>query len=219
MNEVIDLRNDPLYLKVYALLKRWILDGRLGPGERLRESTLAAELQVSRTPIRDALRRLEQDRLVVSLPGAAYEVHRPTLQDVDDLFAARAVLESGAARLAATRCPEAIHEMGDTLVRMAGAYDQCPQPEVLELDMRFHELLVAASGNPVLVELNSHLNIRLRHIRSLSGDILVRQQLVLEQHAAILQALKDRDGAAAEKATHDHIISILTVSRSSFMAT
>lgn len=219
MNDLIDLRNDPLYLKAHALLKSWILNGRLRPGDRLRETTLAAELQVSRTPIRDALRRLEQDRLVISLPGAAYEVYRPTLQDVDALFAARAVLESGAARLAAIRCPEEVDEMGDILARMAGAYEQWPQPEVLELDMRFHELLVAASGNSVLVELHSHLNTRLRHIRGLSGDISMRQQLVLEQHAAILQALQHRDSAAAEKATHDHIISILTVSRNSFVPT
>lgn len=212
-----DLRSDPLYVKVYTLLKGWILEGRLSPGERIKETALAAELRVSRTPVRDALRRLEQDRLIVAEPGSVYVVYRPTPLDLDDLYMARALLEGGAARLAAQRSPaKALQQMTLILEQMADAYDRSPLTHVRELDAQFHEWLIAASGNAVLVELASHLSTRLRHIRTLSGDIAVRQQLVLDQHKAIVDALRQGDPDEAEEATRTHVLAIHRAVRTAF---
>lgn len=207
--DLTDLRSDPLYVKVYTLLKGWILSGRLSPGEAIGETALAAELHVSRTPVRDALRRLEQDRLIVPVPGAAYEVYQPTLQDVEDLYLARAVLEGGAARLAAERQPDpAVEEMEAILEQMRSAYGAQPQDQLLDLDTQFHERLIVASGNPVLVELHNHLSIRLRHLRAMGGDVSVRRQQVLDHHAAILEAIRSGNGAEAEEITRTHILSV-----------
>jgi DNA-binding GntR family transcriptional regulator len=211
-----DLRSDPLYLKVYALLKGWIMEGRLSPGERLRETVLADQLQVSRTPVRDALRRLEQDRLIVAAPGPAYEVYRPTEQDLADLYSARSILEGGAARLAAGRRPPEVEEMALVLAEMARSYDEQPQQRVLDLDMRFHELLMAAAGNPVLVELHSHLTTRLRLVRSMSGDITVRRHQVLEQHRRIVEALRSGEGEAAAREVRQHIMTVYEIARQAF---
>lgn len=210
------LRSDPLYLKVYTLLKEWIVVGRLPPGERLRETVLAAELQVSRTPVRDALRRLEQDRLIVAVPGSAYEVPRPTEQALADLFLARAILEEGAARIAALRRPGEVEQMASVLAEMTHSYEQKPSGRVVDLDMQFHELLMEASGNPVLVELHSHLATRLRHVRVLSGDVTVRRHRVLEQHRQIVEALRSGDAEAAGKATRSHVMAIYEMARQAF---
>lgn len=217
MREPLDLRSDPLYVKVYELLKDWILQGRLGPGTPLKETQLAADLNVSRTPVRDALRRLELDRLIVAAQGPTYEVYLPTENDLSDLYSARAILEGGAARLAAERGDRsAVEGMDEVLTQMRVAY-QGPDPrQIVELDTRFHELMLCASGNPVLVELHSHLSIRLRHARSLSGDITGRQKKVLEQHAAMIEALRSGDGDAAQAATHAHILSVFQAARDAF---
>lgn len=218
--ETPPLHSDPLYVKVYTVLKGWILSGELPPGSRIRETTLAAQLHVSRTPVRDALRRLEQDRLITPLPGQAYEVYQPTLRDLEDLYHARALLEGGAARLAAARPPEEVAEltrrMSDVAAQIERAYDQEPISRAVHLDMQFHELLVAGSNNPVLVELHNHLSTRLRHARTLSGDIAARRQSVLDQHAAIIDALQRRQGDAAEEATRLHILFILASVKKGF---
>lgn len=214
-----DLRSDPLYLKVYGLLKGWILSGRLAPGERIGETALATELRVSRTPVRDALRRLEQDRLIVPVQGAAYEVYLPTIKDVDDLYIARAFLEGGAARLAARRgSAEPVEQMTLILEQMRQAYGTQSSEVLLDLDTQFHECMIAASGNPVLVELHSHLSTRLRQLRSMSGDLTARQQQVLEQHAAIVEAIRLGDDAAAEESTRAHIMAVHAAAREGFVA-
>lgn len=216
-----DLRSDPLYVKVYTLLKDWIIEGRLQPGERIKETVLASDLNVSRTPVRDALRRLEQDRLIVAVQGSCYEVYEPTAKDLADLYEVRATLEGGAARLAAGRPPTevraSVEAMAAVLEEMRAAYGQQPPQVLVNLDTRFHEILVAASGNPVLVELHSHLSTRLRHVRSMSGDLTVRQQQVLEQHASIIETLVRSDASAAESATRSHILSVYIAAQQAFV--
>jgi DNA-binding GntR family transcriptional regulator len=213
-----ELRSDPLYVKVYELLKRLIVEGQFSPGHRLRETALAEELQVSRTPVRDALHRLEQDRLIVP-SGTAYEVYRPTLCDIDYLYGARRVLEAGAAAPAARIAPDQLEAMGAVVRRMEQAYQAGATAEVIDLDTQFHELLLAASGNPVLVELHSHLAVRLRQIRGLSRDVRMRGQQVLQQHSAILIRLGEGDAPGAEAATRLHIEAVHQAARANFMST
>jgi len=154
----------------------------------------------------------------VSVPGPAYKVYSPTEQDLADLFGARAVLEGGAASFAAERHPvEAIQAMSDVLEQMREAYPQKRISLLLELDTQFHDLMVAASGNAVLVELHNHLGTRLRHVRSLGGDITERQTQVLEQHAAIIEALRQGSGPAAEEAVRFHIFSVYRAAREAFL--
>jgi DNA-binding GntR family transcriptional regulator len=203
---------------VYSLLRDWIIGGTLHPGERVKETTLAAELGVSRTPVRDALRRLEQDRLIVPVPGPAYEVYTPTERDLADLYIARAILEGGAAYAAAERHPtESVKAMADILEQMREAYMQPEMVLVIDLDMRFHELMVAASDNPVLTELHNHLSTRLSHVRSLSGNISGRRVQVLQQHAAIVEALRSGSAPAAEAAARAHIYSVHDAAREAFL--
>jgi DNA-binding GntR family transcriptional regulator len=208
-----------LYVKVYSLLRDWIIGGRLLPGEPVRETVLAAELGVSRTPVRDALRRLEQDRLIVPVQGQAYEVYRPSEQDLAYLYGARAVLEGGAAAAAAERVTDsAVEALEGILEHMQQAYDRQEIGQVIGLDMQFHDTLVAASGNPVLVELHAHLSTRLSHVRSLSGGIAGRRGQVLEQHRAIVEGLCSRSGPAAEAAVRAHIQSVYQGVRERFTA-
>jgi DNA-binding GntR family transcriptional regulator len=201
-----ELHTDPLYIKVYTLLKNRILTGRLPPGGRLRETALAADLGVSRTPVRDALRRLEQDGLIVPAAGSAYEVFSPSRADMLHVYEARAAIEGGAARIAATRgAPAACADMEQVLTAMRRAYASHDSPGLIELDTGFHELLVAASGNPVLEELHTRLRTRLGQMRSASGDVTERGPEILEQHGAIIRALRTRNPETAEAAARAHI--------------
>ncbi|MFZ5815519.1 MAG: GntR family transcriptional regulator, partial [Bacillota bacterium] len=131
-------------------------------------------------------------------------------------YGARSILEGGAARLAAARRPPEVEQMARVLEEMARSYEEDPPGRVLDLDMRFHELLMMAAGNPVLLELHNHLTVRLRHLRSMSGDITVRRHQVLEQHRTMVEALRKGDPEEAERATRGHILAVYELARQAF---
>lgn len=199
-------KSEPLHEKAYQLLRNLILSGKLTPDEPFGETSLAAELGVSRTPVRDALRRLQQDRLITLLPNGAYEVRMPTVKELAEVYDCRSYLESMAARLAANHRTETdLVAMRSLLEQMRQSYDKGDEPSIRSLDALFHEAIVAACDNSVLLEIVVGLRTRLAQVRNVVPNPRVNAVTVLEQHQRIVDAIAAGDGEAAESVMREHI--------------
>jgi DNA-binding GntR family transcriptional regulator len=193
--------------RTYESIRAAIVTGELVPGQSLVDRRLADELQVSRTPVREALHRLEADGLVQPRGRAGWEVTDFTEQDVHELFQLRMLLEPvGIDTLA--KAPD------DALVaRVATFFDGYEHPiagdryeDYVARDRAFHELLVACSGNRRLQRfytvIGSHID-RGRHF--LTGSADGRADDTLDEHRAVAAAVSDRDFARARDALLRHL--------------
>ncbi|WP_323771837.1 GntR family transcriptional regulator [Antarctobacter sp.] len=187
----------------YQRLLDEIREGRLMPGERLRETELAERLGVSRTPVREAIRQLEADGLVAHLPRIGASVRKLDYAEVMELYEMRAVLEGTAARLAARAASEVeLLELAALNEQLAGAGTG---PEASRLNRIFHATLLDAAKNRFLAR--SMLSLQ-RALMILGPSQLydsARAVEAVEEHRHLLEALMVRDGAAAETAMRAHI--------------
>jgi DNA-binding GntR family transcriptional regulator len=192
--------------QVYAAVRSRILSGELEGGSRLRQNTLAEELGVSRTPLREALRRLSTEGLVELEPNRGASVARLELDDMLHAWQARLTLEPAAARLAAdVREPE-------SLARMRTAIDRQRKPTDVDtsfaINREFHLALVAAAGNPHLSQFARMLWLTKIGAPIFKGQVAEHPgeaQQWADDHEAILEAVRAGKGAAAERLTRAHI--------------
>ncbi|HEY1177505.1 MAG TPA: GntR family transcriptional regulator [Phytomonospora sp.] len=189
--------------RVYETLRRRIIEATAPPGLRLVERDLAAELEVSRIPLREALRLLAADGLVVTVPGRGTIVSPFTPDDVRDLFDVRESLEALTARLAAERADtEGLGRLRVHLDRARSAMAAGDRAGVTEANADFHDELVAIAGNALLSSLARPLSGRLRRLFHLTAD---RDQAVqCAEHEELYAAIAAGDGlgAAAHAARH-----------------
>jgi DNA-binding GntR family transcriptional regulator len=188
--------------RLYEQLRRAIVQGQLRPNQRLIEAELAETLQVSRTPIREALQRLELDGLVTR-HRRGWVVREHDADEIRHIYACRAALEGYAARLAAlTATDEQIAEIEAILLSVSGTSNR---DEMVAVNERYHEAIIDAAGNPLLAELarRSRLYYFNKRVAQLYTDAEAAQSR--EQHVRLLQALRDRDPDQAEAITRAHI--------------
>ncbi len=196
----------PLRELVLEALREAILDGTLQPRERLMEIQLAEELGVSRTPIREALRKLELEGFIVMIPRKGAYVADFSLRDLEDTFEVRKSLEGLAAELCAERATEEeILEMDQLLQQKAIAIQNNDMPQLLKVDTAFHEILYQASRNKRLCNIISNLREQIERFRAASLQYPGRMKRSLEEHRAILAAIRARDGETANHLAQDHI--------------
>ena len=179
--------------RVYGLLKQRIIRCVLAPGQRLNEKEIAEELRVSRTPLREALNRLGQERLVVRTPYAGYVVAPITEAGVRELCELRAVLEVETAGLAAERATD------EELLRMEGAValhyepgDRATYGAYLESNLVFHRELARASHNERLAEMVMGVLNELQRPLYLGLDVGLDSRAATEEHEVLLAAIKAR---------------------------
>jgi len=197
--------------RVYASLRSGILDGTYPEGTRLGEVELAEALGVSRTPVREALRRLGSEGLVETLPNKGARVRTWSTRELDAIFDLRALLEGHAAALAAPRISDAdLAVMADLVERMEDATAGPGAPDydlITDLNGRFHTAVVAAADNPLLPEVARsfvHVPIVVRTFRRYTPERLRRS---MRQHRELFDALAARDAAWAEAVMRTHILS------------
>ena len=190
---------------VYGELRERILDLRLEPGARLHEAELAAELRVSRTPLREALRMLLAEDLVEQLPTGGMVVRRLDLQDMRELYAVRAALEGLAVREACRRSTEADLEALGRLVEQMRLLVDHPA-ELARLGGEFHARIAAIAGNRRCEQLLRQLDGHMRRYRTLSSRREPRRRAALEDHRALFEALRARDPETAEQTVRAHIM-------------
>ena len=197
--------------RVYARLRQGILDGTYVPGARLGEADLAVALGVSRTPVREALRRLGSEGLLSTLPNKGARVRTWTTSELSDISDLRALLEGHAARQAATRVTGAdIAAMADLVTRMEAAAADGTDADIdliTELNREFHGAVIEASGNallPGLMHSLLHVPVISRTYRHYSP---ARMQQSMRQHRELVDALRAGDPAWAEAVMRVHVLS------------
>lgn len=201
MDEYLPLRD-----VVFNTLRRAILKGELKPGERLMEITLADKLGVSRTPIREAIRKLELEGLVVMAPRKGAKVASITERDLNDVLEVRKGMEVLAISLACKRITgeelEKLETIGQSFQKLIESGNLT---ELAEMDVKFHDTIYQATNNQRLVQLLNNLREQMyRYRMEYLKDIAVRRTLA-EEHKAICRALRERDEQQAEEYVSIHI--------------
>lgn len=196
----------PLREAVCETLREAIRKGILEPGERLMEVQLAEELGISRTPVREAIRKLEQEGYVIMMPRRGTYVSDISTNDVKEIFEIRSALESLAAGLAARRIePEELETLQNLLVEIEGYIAKKDIEKIVETDIKFHGLLYKVSRNERLVNIISNLKEQLARFRTLSMSYPGRLQETLEEHSEMVEAIANGDVSSARDAAEHHM--------------
>lgn len=192
--------------KVYDHLRNEILSNRIPAGSRLVEGRLAKQINVSRTPIREALHTLEMEGLIESIPRVGYRVRELRWEDVEELCEIRAVNEILAARWAMKRItPQELAAMKQN-IDTAEAEIKAGQPEMfVERDAEFHELLVKASGSERLLELCQMLRRHMLRYRVESLYVSENGLRAVSGHRRVLECLAKKDNSGIEAAIREHL--------------
>lgn len=186
--------------ETYLALRDLIFAGDLRPNDRLVETELASRLNVSRTPVREALQKLCSEGLVVDAPRKGYAVAEFTPEFIVDHYAVREVLEGLAARLAAQSATELeIVQLGAELEAMARASKANKLDELALHNANFYMLIAKASRNVVLTDLLTVLQDRLRVLRDFNFRVAGRREGALREQRNLLKAIGDRDADKAER--------------------
>jgi DNA-binding GntR family transcriptional regulator len=198
----------PLLLRevVYEKLKDEIRHGELHPGEPLSESRISRRLDISRTPVREALQRLAQEGLVRNVPGQGVTVAAPTIQEVFDVIHIRSLLAPELARLAArSMSEEVLEELIAAVEQMETAVEESDREAWSKADTRFHELLSHSSRNKLLGQLSLQMRNRIHHLTADTQTSAGRLANCTAEHRAVVDAIKVGDEEAARQAMVDHI--------------
>jgi len=192
--------------KVFNQLRQQILTGVYKPGDSLIELRLSEELGVSRTPIREAIRQLELEGLVQSIPNKGVIVKGISEQDVEDIFIIRTMIEGLAARWAAEKITEEeIKELQEALEFEEFYTIKNDARHLMTFDSKFHEIIFRASKSRPLMHVLSTFHSYIQSARNNSFETPGRPEKALEEHRAIFEAIKNKDADTAEKLTIQHI--------------
>ena len=196
----------PLREVVCETLRDAIRKGKMKPGERLMESQLAEDLGVSRTPVREAIRKLELEGYVIMMPRRGTYVANLSIRDVNEVFEIRTSLDSLASGLAAERITdEELERLQRLLVAIGGYIEENDMDKIVECDTEFHDLLYQASRNSRLVGIIFNLREQLTRFRSTSMAFPGRLKATLEEHRRIVEAIAQGDVAEARAAAEYHM--------------
>ena len=200
----------PLRRQVLQELRQSIISGRLNPGERLVERELISMMGVSRTVIREALRQLESEGLVAIIPNKGPVVRALTLEEAQDLYAIRAVLEGLAARLFTQHADDVqVQQLDDALLGVADAFDAGDPERILEAKNTFYDVLFAGARSQTLSSMIEMLHGRIRRWRAIGLShpqrSTERQQESIRNLRVMLRAVRARDARLAEQAIREDV--------------
>jgi DNA-binding GntR family transcriptional regulator len=208
LSPITDQRS--LQERTYQALRAALLDGEYLPGDRIYEATIAEALGVSRNPVREAVRRLQQDGLVEVRPHYGIYVTTIPTEEIEDIYRIRGALEATAAGLATERMSDAeiaeIAEIHAEQVRAAKEAAPLPrEPVSVVLADRFHHAIHVGAKSPRLLVLLEQIYAQVTHFRNLTLRAPGRASVSAAGHGAILDAIRSRDVPAAEKQMRLHI--------------
>lgn len=195
-----------LTAKVYSHIREDIIEGRYQNGDFLVETKLAEELDVSRTPIREALKQLELEDLVVSIPNKGVMVQGMTSHDIDDIFTIRHMIEGQAAFWAAERIDDANLARLTEIIELMEMYTRKNDAANLaRLDTEFHDVIYSASDSRVLRHILAQLHQNTRQVRQSSLTTPERPTHSLSEHRAIFEAIEQHRASDAKTLMEAHI--------------
>ncbi|MEA4891742.1 MAG: GntR family transcriptional regulator [Peptococcaceae bacterium] len=195
-----------LSVRVFEQLEEAILNGKILPGENLIELKLSQELGVSRTPVREAIRMLEQKSLVQIIPNKGAVVLGIDYKDLLDIYTIRTYIEGLAARWAAENITDLqIKELREIIDLQEFYYIKDYSQQINDLDSRFHERIYEYCNSRTLQHMLKDLHHMIQHFRQISISAAGRAEKAIGEHRAILEAICNKDPVQAERLTVDHI--------------
>lgn len=201
INEYLPLRDI-----VFQTLRNAIITGELQPGERLMETQLAEKLGVSRTPIREAIRKLELEGLVIMVPRKGAQVAQFTEKDIQDVLEVRAALEALAAKLACRRMDDrSFLKLQLAIAEYSYAAKNKDLETMIEKDVEFHDIICNATQNDKLIQLFNNLKEQVNRYRITYLKNVEESDTVEAEHLAILDALKNKAEDVASELASKHI--------------
>ena len=204
-----------LDVDVLEVLREAIFDGAFLPGDRLNESHIANQLNISRGPVREALRRLEEMGLVIRSPGRGCFVKQYERRDIEELWTLRNVLEQFAISLA---CPvttkKDLHRLLEIVNKMHHAAEEKDQKKLLDLDLKFHAYLLDLANHSLLKKTWQSLGIRIQRFLYLQPSIYDNLDKIAQTHEPIVSALEAGNVAKAQEAIEQHINEVAELSLS-----
>ncbi|HOV37589.1 MAG TPA: GntR family transcriptional regulator [Spirochaetales bacterium] len=199
------MKKEALQEQVYRKIKDRIVSCEMLPGSVVSEDTLASEFGTSRTPIREALLRLQREHLIDIYPRQGTFVSPISLQDIYEIYQIRLLMEPKIARIASRRLERAQLERYQTLVA-SGALQSCSFKEWFQYDRELHDYIVRCTQNRHLIQMYEVVMDQNQRMRILAGRIPKRMEATNEEHIAIIQALISQDEDLIEKVMTEHII-------------
>lgn len=197
---------------IYDQLRRQLYNKELAPGQRLPEVALAKALNVSRTPVREGLRRLAAEGLVEFLPNIGARVVSPTPEEIEDCFDIRTDLECLAIRRAATNITNLqLFLLEEAIAEEKEVFPTRNLEQYIEKNSKFHKIIAEASGSPILASYVINI-IERSHVYMIlfEGFFEINTNPSLEEHVAILNALKSGDACECVHLMREHVHVSLT---------
>lgn len=196
----------PLRDVVFNTLREAILKGELQPGERLMELQLASQLGVSRTPIREAIRMLEQEGLAVTMPRKGAEVAKMTLKDMEDVLEVREALDDLAVRIASEKISaEQLKRLKKARDRFAESTKTNDVKQIAEADVAFHDVIYDTTDNQKLVTMLNNLREQIYRYRVEYLKNPNNYDMLIREHENIVNALEAHDKVASQESMHIHV--------------
>lgn len=196
--------------RVFKKIREDILSGKYQQNEELKETSIGTELGVSRTPVREALRQLELEGLVTIVPNKGAYVNGISEKDIHDIYIIRSYLEGLCAKWA---CEHISKEQIDDLEEIVYLSEFHARKEhheqILALDNKFHQLIYEASNSKILHHVLTDFHHYVERVRKITLASEARAINSNNEHTAILEAIKRRDGEKAEELAHEHIMNTI----------
>lgn len=195
----------PLREVVIRTVRAAILDGSLRPGQMISENKIAAKLSVSRTPVREAIRVLQTEDLISILPGRKVIVSVPTIEDIEDIYEIRLILESEALRRITPEYGDLIQELEDCLDRAAGYLKRGQITELRKTNADFHPTIMSVLDNKTLRQFTESLYKKSERLRFYSLVDEERARRSEEEHRRIFDCVKRGNNQGAILALSEHL--------------
>lgn len=196
--------------RVFHTIRDGILSGKYKQGMDLRENTLAEELGVSRTPVRETLRQLELEGLVEIIPNRGAHVIGISEKDVKDIYMIRSYLEGLSARWATEHITEEqLNQLEEIVLLSEFNLQKAKSDQVVKLDGEFHKILYEAAHSRMLEHVMIDYHRYVQNARSSSVATKERAIKSVQEHKAILEAMKNRDADTAERLANEHILHVV----------
>ncbi len=196
----------PLHEQVADEIRHMIISGSLHPGEKVRVSELAEDLDVSLTPLREALKILDKDGLVELMTNRGARVSEITVEGTRSLFEVISRLEALAAELAASRITEQeMQDLEELHARMRDRHEAGDLPAYFDLNRQIHDLVVEAAKNPDLARVRTSLAFNVERARFVAVATEVHREKSMQDHKRLMAALRQRDAETAHDVWREHL--------------
>ncbi len=197
----------PIGEMAYVSLKEAIVKGDLHPGQRLVESALSAQMGISRIPVREAIKKLEQDGLIEKLEKGGFIVRNPSSKEIEETFGIRACLESYAAALATGHMDAPTIDRLERVLRLyREALERRDIANMTQLNNQLDEIIFSASGSRKLYALIANFRDFIFRYRKVLLTCMDYAAISLSEHEEIVRAMKEGDGERVEKLVRKHLL-------------